>query len=363
MAAKSKRQPTHPRAASGKAKKAYKPTYATAAKVARIAIRLQMPPSQLTFADLRDIVRVPVSDRTIERYVHTLAKVFDGRDRFPKLEVEKHDEGRKTLTLTEPVSSAGSKDVDQLRMALASEMLNAVKGTHLERHVRDILKRFSRAVSPSLAPKLETLPKKFFTVNYYGVKRYDGASRERLNVLIRCLVEQQRLRIGYRSQVGDGKLHEYEFDPYTLLNYKGGLYVVGYSFKREQIVYLALERIEKVAGVAEDGKPYIFRYPDEYSPEKFTEGVFGIFTGEKTAVELLIHNPQTLAYLKPRSVHPTQTLEERGGGKAILRMTVRGTEELASWVMSMAPWVEVLQPASLRERMKSMLADGLALYS
>ena len=316
----------------------------------------------MTLADIRDTLRTPVSDRTVERYLGTLGKVFDGNDHYPKLEIEKHEEGRKTLILTESPSSAGTKDVDQLRMAIASEMLNAVKGTDLERHVKEILKRFSRAVSPSLAPKLETRPRKFFTVNYYGVKEYEGASREWLNVIIRCLVEQQRVRVAYRSQAGERELHEYEFDPYTLLNYKGGLYVIGYSFKREQVIYLALERIEKVTPVVENGKPYIFGYPDEYSPEKFTEGVFGIFTGEKTEVELLIHNEQTLTYLKPRRVHPTQRLEERADGTAILRMTVRGTEELASWVMSMAPWVEVLKPESLRGRVREMLRAGLELY-
>src|SRR5262245_37016490 len=108
MATKHKRKPARA------AKKAYKPTYATAAKVARIAIRLQMPPRQLTFADVRDIVQTRVSDRTIERYVDALGRVFDGRERFPKLEVEKHEQGRKTLVLIEPASTAGTKDVDQL---------------------------------------------------------------------------------------------------------------------------------------------------------------------------------------------------------------------------------------------------------
>jgi proteasome accessory factor B len=343
-------------------KKTYKPTYNTAAKVARIAIRLQMPPRQLSFADIRDIVETRVSDRTIERYVDALGKVFNGRERYPLLEVEKHEEGRKTLVLTEPMPVGGSRDVEQLRMALAMEMLNAVKGTYLERGVRDILKRFSRAVSPSLAAQLEALPRKFFTVNHYGVKQYEGAARDRLNTIVRCLLEQQRVRVVYRSQLGDGELHEYEFDPYTLLTYKGGIYVIGYSFKREQTVYLALERIERVEPVVENGKPYVFSYPETYSPEKFTEGVFGIFTGEKTSVELLIRNAQTLAYLKPRRVHPTQKLEERGDGTAVLRMMVRGTEELATWVMGMAPWVEVLKPESLRERVKQMLRQGLDLY-
>src|SRR5437773_7500689 len=131
-------------------------------------------------------------------------------------------------------------------MALVLEMLNAVKGTYLERDVKEILKRFSAAVSPSLAAKLEMLPRKFFAINY-GVKEYEGAARDRLHQVIHCLIDQQRMRVSYRSHVGDGELNDYEFDPYTLLTYKGGLYLIGYSFKREQAVYLAVERIEKVA--------------------------------------------------------------------------------------------------------------------
>jgi proteasome accessory factor B len=353
--------PKHPKR-KPKPKKIYKPTYGTAAKVARIAIRLLMPPRQLSFADVRDVVAARASDRTIERYIAALRKVFNGRDRYPLLEIDKHEQGRKTLILSEPAAAGGPREGEELRMALALEMLNAVKGTYLERDVKDILRRFSAAVSPTLAAKLETLPRKFFTVSY-GVKQYEGGAAERLNVIIRCLVEQQRMRVAYRSQSSDGALNQYTFDPYTLLTYKGGLYVIGYSFKRERPVYLALERIEEVEPVVENGKPYVFRYPDEYSPEKFTEGVFGIYAGEQVAVELSIRNAQTLAYLRPRRIHPTQTLEERGDGTAILRMTVRGTEELASWVMSMAPWVEVVKPESLRARVKEMLRDGLELYA
>jgi len=344
-----------------KPKKTYKPTYNTAAKVARIAIRLQMPPRQLSFADVRDIVATRVSDRTIERYIDALERVFNGRERFPKLEVEKHEQGRKTLVLTEPARDGDAKAGEELGMALVLETLSAVKGTYLERDVREILKRFASAVSPSLASKLETLPRKFFTISY-GVKEYEGAARDRLQAIIRCLIEQQRMRVTYRSHAGDGEAHEYEFDPYTLLTYKGGLYVIGYSFKREQTVYLAVERIETVEPVVEKGKPYVFTYPETYAPEKFTEGAFGIYSGEKTAVELRVRSAQTLAYLKPRRLHPTQELREHRDGTATLTMTVRGTEELATWVMSMAPWVEVVKPARLRQRVQAMLRDGLALY-
>jgi hypothetical protein len=107
------------------------------------------------------------------------------RKRIRELEIElavhlratellKGDTDRKTLILTEPAGQGGSKEVEELRMALALEMLNAVKGTYLERDVKEILKRFSATASQLLAAKLETLPRKLFTINY-GVKVEDAA--------------------------------------------------------------------------------------------------------------------------------------------------------------------------------------------
>jgi hypothetical protein len=47
-------------------------------------------------------------------------------------------------------------------------------------------------------------------------------------------------------------------------------------------------------------------------------------------------------------------------GTASLRITIGGTEELATWVMRMARWVEVLTE-SLRERVRGMRKQALDL--
>ena len=44
-------------------------------------------------------------------------------------------------------------------------------------------------------------------------------------------------------------------------------------------------------------------------------------------------------------------------------MTVRGTTELASWILSLGPWVKVVRPPQLREDVGALLANAAALYA
>ncbi|HEV2171475.1 MAG TPA: WYL domain-containing protein [Candidatus Binatus sp.] len=75
-----------------------------------------------------------------------------------------------------------------------------------------------------------------------------------------------------------------------------------------------------------------------------------------------IHSAQTEAYVRSRTIHPSQRFSRRRDGTAIMTMTVRGTTELSNWIMSMGPWIEVLKPAALRKEIAERLAKAAALY-
>src|SRR5439155_15292969 len=114
----------------------------------------------------------------------------------------------------------------------------------------------------------------------------------------------------------------HNFDPYTLAMYRGGLYLIGRSHHYKKIVYLAVERIRRAERLPEQ-----FEYPKRYSPERYTEGTFGIVEGPETEVKLELLNPETVVLLSSRRLHPTQRFESRPDGTAVLTMRVRGTRE------------------------------------
>jgi proteasome accessory factor B len=149
----------------------------------------------------------------------------------------------------------------------------------------------------------------------------------------------------------------HEFDPYTLVLYRGGLYLLGQSHLGNRIVTLAVERMRSAERL-----PERFEYPRAYSPEKQTEGTFGIIEGPETRVEILVMNPETVAYLKSRRIHPTQRFQRRADGKTVLSMTVRGTEELRNWILGFGPFLQVLRPRALRAEVAGLLRNAVGLY-
>ena len=349
-------------------KRKYSATYATASRIAELALRLLTSGRHLAYSDIRHMLRVkrgtapaaPPSERTIDRYVKAMQGVF-AVGGFGELETRTYEDGRKYLFFT-PKEPAAEPVDESLEVLLAVNLLRSLEGTVLRENASRLLGRIDESSADGDRYGLKNLAKKFYVVPF-GVKRYDD-QQVLLGGLVKALLRQERIDVHYRGLRDPGDVHVHEFEPYTLAIYKGGLYLIGYSFGKERRIFLAVERIEKIEPrTAANGETETFPYPEAYTPEAHTQGAFGIFdTGKVFDVELEILNPDTVGFLEPRRFHKTQRLVKREDGTATLTMRVRGLEELVPWVMSMAPWVRVREPAELRERVRGFLADGLAVY-
>ncbi len=346
----------------------YSATYATASRITQLALRLLTSGRHLSYSDIRSMLRVkhgkgpatPPSDRTIDRYVKAMETVF-AVGGFGELEHRTYEDGKKFLFFTPKEPAHGAPD-ESLEILMSMNLLRSLEGTVLRENASQLLGKLAKETAGADRYGLAHLAKKFYVVPF-GVKRYDD-QRPLLGALVKALLRQERIDVHYRGLRAAGDVHVHKFEPYTLAIYKGGLYLIGYSFEKERRIFLAVERIEKVEP-RRDGKGEIetFSYPEEYTPEKHTQGAFGIYdTGKAFDVELEILNPGTVAFLAPRQFHRSQHLEKRPDGTALLTMRVLGLEELAPWVMSMAPWVRVVKPVELRDNVKQMLASGSAVY-
>ena len=362
-----KRPPRARRAEAGPKKPQYSATYATASRISQLTLRLLTTGRQLSYADIRDMLRVkrgkeasPPSQRTIDRYVKAIEAVFTGGG-FGSLERRSYEDGRKYLFFT-PKEQAQDSLGESLEILLSMNLLRSLEGTVLRENASELLGKLAKQTAGADRLGLQNLGKKFYVVPF-GVKRYDD-QRILVDGLVKALLRQERIDVHYRGLRAAGDVHVHTFEPYTLAIYKGGLYLIGYSFEKERRIFLAVERIEKIVPrKGGDGVVETFEYPDGYTPELHTQGAFGIYdTGKAFDVELEILNPDTVAFLAPRKFHRSQQLEKRADGTAILTMRVLGLEELATWVMTMAPWVRVRKPVELRDAVKKMLAAGVALY-
>ena len=327
-----------------------KPTYGTATRLARIVLGLVERPHGWSFDAIQD--ELSIGERTLLRYLAACRREVADPSGQPVIEVVRRGD-RRLLRLAEAARSGSATPYQVLFLYFALSVFQFLEGTVIKDGVEDLWEQFHCTLPEPQRVRLADFPKKFYAIPY-AMKDYREFD-DTLDLIVRALVDQNRLRIDYGGLLGKGHVHD--FDPYTLAMYRGGLYLVGHSHRFRRIIWLAVERMRKVEKLADR-----FVYPKGYSPQKYTEGMFGIIEGPETKVDLLLRNPETAAYLSSRRIHPTQRFRRRADGKTVLTMTVRGTTELTRWILGLGPYVEVLRPAALRDEIHQSLAQATRLY-
>jgi predicted DNA-binding transcriptional regulator YafY len=333
-----------------------KPTYGAAIRLARIAAGLFSKPYGWSFKSIAESLEI--SERTLARYVSVLRSELLDWQGAPLVEVVGTGGDRK-LRLVSSIKAAEASSYQVALLYFSLTVLKFLEGTVLKEGVEGLWEKVFQNLSMTQQTRLSDLERKFYAVPY-APKDYTAFS-EQLDVILRALLDQSRLKVDYAGLTGEG--HQHDFDPYSLIAYRGGLYLLGHSHRSNATIYLAVERIRSIEFIRQiDGTPERFVYPPRFDPEAHTEGTFGIVDGPETKVELKIHSEQTEAYVRSRTIHRSQRFAHRRDGTTILTMTVKGTTELANWIMSMGPWVEVLKPAALRKEIAQRHAKAARLY-
>ncbi|MBI4767326.1 MAG: WYL domain-containing protein [Deltaproteobacteria bacterium] len=81
----------------------------------------------------------------------------------------------------------------------------------------------------------------------------------------------------------------------------------------------------------------------------------------KTPVKIWFSS-QVAGYIKEKIWHVGQQLEPQADDSLIFEAEVAGTEEVKYWVLGWGPNACVLEPAGLKEKIRTQVAATLALY-
>ncbi|MFM7737224.1 MAG: helix-turn-helix transcriptional regulator [Alphaproteobacteria bacterium] len=333
-----------------------KPTYGAATRLAGIVHGLHERPFGWSFESIQQAFGI--AERTLSRYVNACAaEVLDGAGR-PILEVERRG-SRRFLRLADRHSPTEAGAWAAVSFFFTWSMIRHLEGTVLDQGMDVLWDRMLKALPTNQRGRLRDIDRKFYALTVTP-KDYRGHDST-LGKIVRALVDQQRLALDYASLGHAGRVHEVE--PLTLLGYRGGLYLLAKSDRRSGIVWFAVERVRSVRPlVGADGRPRSFRYPKSFRPDAYTAGLFGVVEGPEVEVELLVHNDETVTYLSQRTIHPSQRVVRRPDGRTTVTLRVRGTVELANWIMGSSPWIEVLRPAALRDEIAERARAALRLH-
>ena len=216
-----------------------KPTYGAAIRLARIAAGLFSKPYGWSFKSIAEDLEI--SERTLARYVSVLRSELLDWHGGPLVEVVGNGGDRK-LRLVSSMKAAEASSYQVALLYFSLTVLKFLEGTVLKEGVEGLWEKVFQNLSMTQQTRLSDLERKFYAVPY-APKDYTDFS-EQLDVILRALLDQSRLRVDYAGLTGEG--HQHDFDPYSLIAYRGGLYLLGHSHRSNATIYLAVERIRSV---------------------------------------------------------------------------------------------------------------------
>ena len=189
----------------------------------------------------------------------------------------------------------------------------------------------------------------------YGPVRDYAKQETILAQLQKALLLQRRIQLAHARPDYDEPV-EHLVEPYGLVLYQFGLYVVGYSHRAKALRMFAVERIASGELLDEP-----FSVPKDLRLEEVYGDLFGLI--DEPAQMVRIQFSPDVAYLvKERRWHPSQKNEIQKDGSVIVSFTAGGMDELASWILSWGQEARVLEPQALVEAVKAHLTRALDRY-
>ncbi len=162
-------------------------------------------------------------------------------------------------------------------------------------------------------------------------------------IISRAMDENQKLEITYHGMKSQ-KETKRQVAPYGLFYSNGIWYMVGHCYKEKDIRIFALDRINDIKLT---GKNYCM--PDDFNIESYLQKGWRIINYGRPVNVKLKFSKEVARWVKRKKWHPTQKIEEQADGSLILRVTLRGPEEIKRWSYNWAPHCEILSPPELRK--------------
>lgn len=303
-----------------------------------------------TLAELKE--EFGVSRRTVYRDLGMLGRAgfhFEGGDggdgrkrwRFPAGQ-------RKNLEMT-------FTDAELMSLYFCLNLLAPLRGTPLREGLESALGKIESGFGPSDRAKYGDLI--FTHLARLGPHKDYSRHAATLSAVSRACLERCKVDVTYHSPA-EKSAKSYRFHPYCLAWSAGELYTIGYSEFRKDIRTLRIDRIVRIAITPEP-----FERPRDFDAEEYLLKGFGMYAeGESEAVRIEFSGPAART-IREKEWHPTQRLEERPGGRVILKMQVQGLSEVARWVLYHAPEARVLEPQALRKLVAELAAGATESHS
>jgi predicted DNA-binding transcriptional regulator YafY len=171
------------------------------------------------------------------------------------------------------------------------------------------------------------------------------------------LLRRRRLSIRHYHRAED-RTTDREVSPQRLVHYRDNWYLDAYCHLREAIRSFAVDAIQWAELKDARAKEVPAAELDAY-----LSAGYGIFAGSDLQWATLTFSPTTARWIASQRWHPEQRSRVEGDGRYVLEVPYAHDRELLMEILRFGADVEVVAPASLRERVVEALHQALRVYA
>lgn len=244
-------------------------------------------------------------------------------------------------------------------MLVARDFLAPLAGTVYWRGIAALLARVEALATPALVAHADTLREGLVVHPRPAEGRYEPRLLAAINRSIR---QRLQLQIRYRGQ-GDRDAQRRTIEPDALVLYDGVLYVAACPVAKgiaaaPGLRFFKLDRVEVARVTKRPFPPRAVSVADELG-DSIT--IYRSATVPPRRFRLRVA-PHRARWACEKPFHPRQQVTRLADGSVELVIPRAWDDELVPQLLALEEWVEVLEPADVRERIAATTERIVALY-
>lgn len=182
---------------------------------------------------------------------------------------------------------------------------------------------------------------------------------EHFRGILQAITQQKELAFSYRKFDAE-QAESRTIKPLLLKEFKNRWYVIGEDGAKGAIRTFGLDRMEEV-----NISTRKFKKNKDFKPGAYFQNAFGVIYGEAKSVEqiTLLFKNGTGNYIKTMPLHHSQEVISDDKKGLLIQLNLYPSPDFINEILSYGAGVEVIQPARLKNAVKTALKKALDQYN